>query len=262
MKNETEEILKSLDDKEPEKKPTNWELWSSLYFSEAVFVILDFVSAVTVAVVTGFWYYGAFVFLAGVVPLFLYTKQYTRPLASVSQRKTAFWGGIIAVSSVIVVAVFMAFINLASATLTLDSIALTEAGLVISMIIILAAHAFMMGRYFFIDEEISENQKTNRILARGFRGMQRLGVANKIAQAKRVEVQRKDEIEQDFDPRVIARILNAMRDIDGDGIPDVLDQIDNHTGKPFNRQPSYAQTVERVEQKGDNGNRPSPGQRH
>ncbi len=257
MKNETEEILKSLDDREPEKKPTNWELWSALYFSEAVFVILDGVSSVTVAVVTGFWYYGLFVFLAGVVPLFLYTKQYTRPLASVSQRRTAFWGGIVAVSSVIVVAVFMAFINLASQTLTLDSIALTEAGLVISMIIVLASHAFIMGRYFFVDEEISETQKTNRMLARGFRGMQRLGIANKIAQAKRSEVQRKDEIEQEFDPRVIAKIMNVLRDVDGDGIPDILDPIDNRTNKPLSLKQSYAQTTERIEEKGGNGSRPS-----
>lgn len=261
MKNETDEILEALNDKEPEKKPTNWQLWSALYFAEAVFVVLDLVSAVTVGYLTGYWYYGAFVFLAGVVPLFLYTNQYTRPLASTSQRKTAFVGGVIAVASVILVAVFMAFINLASKTMSLDAVAWTEAGLVISMIILLGVHAFVMGRYFFIDEEISENQKTNRILARGFRGMQRLGVANKIAQAKRAEVQRKVEIEQDFDPRVIARILNVMRDMDGDGIPDVLDPKDNRTGKPFNRQQSYAQSVEHVEEKGGNGNRPSSGQR-
>lgn len=248
MNNETDEILKSLDDKEPEKKPSNWELWSALYFAEAVFVILDLVSAVTVAYVTGFWYYGLFVFLAGVMPLFLYTKQFTRPLASATQRKTAFWGGIVAVSSVIVVAVFMAFINLASQTLTLDAIALTEAGLVVSMIILLATHALIMGRYFFTDEEISETQKTNRMLARGFRGMQRLGIANKIANAKRNEVKKKHEIEQDFDPRVIAKIMNALRDLDEDGIPDAMDPVDNRTGKPFNRnqQVSYAKDTERT----------------
>ena len=248
MNNETDEILKSLDDKEPEKKPSNWELWSALYFAEAVFVILDLVSAVTVAYVTGFWYYGLFVFLAGVMPLFLYTKQFTRPLASATQRKTAFWGGIVAVSSVIVVAVFMAFINLASQTLTLDAVALTEAGLVVSMIILLATPALIMGRYFFTDEEISETQKTNRMLARGFRGMQRLGIANKIANAKRNEVKKKHEIEQDFDPRVIAKIMNALRDLDEDGIPDAMDPVDNRTGKPFNRnqQVSYAKDTERA----------------
>ena len=245
--NDTDEILKSLDDKEPEKKPSNWELWSALYFAEAVFVILDLVSAVTVSYITGFWYYGLFVFLSGVIPLFLYTNQYTRPLASVSQRKTALWGGIVAVASVIVVAVFMAFINLASQTLTLDAVALTEAGLVVSMIIILSAHAFIMGRYFFVDEEISENQKTNRMLARGFRGMQRLGVANKIANAKRNEVAKRRQVEGDFDPRVIAKILNALRDLDEDGIPDAIDPIDNRTGKPFqrNQMVSMAQDVNR-----------------
>ena len=247
MNNDTDEILKSLDDKEPEKKPSNWELWSALYFAEAVFVILDLVSAATVGYVTGFWYYGLFVFLAGVVPLFLYTKQYTRPLASVTQRKTAFWGGIVAVSSVIIVAVFMAFINLASETLSLNVVSLTEAGLVVSMIILLATHAFIMGRYFFIDEEISETQKTNRMLARGFRGMQRLGVANKIANAKRNEVAKRRQVEGVFDPRVIEKIMNALRDLDEDGIPDAIDPVDNRTGKPFqrNQMVSMAQDVSR-----------------
>ena len=247
--NETNEILEALEDKEPENKPSNWELWSALYFAEAVFVILDLISAVTVGYVTGYWYYGALVFLAGVVPLFLYTKQYTRPLASTPQQKTALWGGVVAVSSVIVIAVFMAFINLASQTLSLNAVALTEAGLVVSMIVLLAAHAFIMGRYFFIDEEVKENQKTNRMIARGDRGIRRIGAAHKVAKAKRTEIQKRHTVEQDFDPRIIKKIMNALRDLDGDGIPDIIDPTDDRTGKPFNRNQSqvYAQNVERPE---------------
>ncbi len=33
MNNETDEILKSLDDKEPEKKPSNWECFSRWRYS-------------------------------------------------------------------------------------------------------------------------------------------------------------------------------------------------------------------------------------
>jgi membrane protein implicated in regulation of membrane protease activity len=248
MKDETTEILNALDDKEPKKKPSNWSLWSALYFAEAVFVILDAVSAVIVGTITGYWYYGLFVFLAGVVPLYLYTKQFTRPLASPDQRRTAMIGGVVAVASVIVIAVFMAVINLAADTFDKNSIQLTEAGLVASMVLILAAHAFIMGRYFFIDEEVKENQKTDRMIARGERGIRRIGVAQKVAEAKRQEVKRRGSVEKEYDPRVVAKILNLMRDLDEDGVPDIIDSVDNRTGKPFELRTggAMAQTAERV----------------
>lgn len=244
---ETTEILQALDDKEPEPKPSNWSLWAALYFAEAIFVILDAVSAVIVGTITGYWYYGLFVFLAGVVPLFLYTKQFTRPLASVRQRRISFVGGMVAVSSVIIIAVFMGGINIASTNLAGDTMLWMEAGLVVSLVIILAAHAFIEGLYFFTDEEIAEGQKTDRMVARGYRGIQRIGIARKVANAKRQEVQKRHDFERDFDPRVLKKILSVLRDLDDDGIPDVIDPVDNRTGKPFqrNQMASYAKDTER-----------------
>lgn len=253
---ETTEILQALDDKEPEPKPSNWALWAALYFAEAIFVILDAVSAWIVGTITGYWYYGLFVFLAGVVPLFLYTNQFTRPLASVRQRKISFIGGLVAVSSVIVIAVFMGGINIASTNLAGDTMLWMEAGLVISLVIILAVHAFIEGFYFFADEEIAEGQKTDRMIARGYRGIRRIGIARKVANAKRQEVQKRHDFERDFDPRVLMKILNVLRDLDEDGIPDMIDPTDNRTGKPFqrNQMTAYAQDTERQ-------NLPPSGQR-
>ena len=51
------------------------------------------------------------VFLAGVILVWLYTKTYTRPLASANQKKAALIGGIVAVLSVVVDAVFVADLN-------------------------------------------------------------------------------------------------------------------------------------------------------
>ena len=233
MSNDTEKILQALDDKEKEKKPTNWELWSALYFAELIFVLLDAGSALSVWWITGFWYYGLIVFFAGVVPLYLYTKQYTRPLASVDQKKTAFFGGIVAVSSVIIIAGFMAVVNMVAKTQSANIVQWTEAGLALSLVVLLAAHGFIMGRYFFIDEEIAEAQRTNRIIARGDRGVRRIGVARKVADAKKMEVEQRDAFERNFSPEVLRKILTMMQDLDGDGIPDVIDAMDNRTGKPF-----------------------------
>lgn len=245
MSNETDKILQALDDREPEKKPTNWELWSALYFAELIFVLLDAGSALGVWYITGYWYYGLIVFFAGVIPLWLYTKQYTRPLNSVTQRKTALLGGIVAISSVIVVAVFIAALNFIAKEG--QAILYTEAGLAVSLVLLLATHGFIMARYFFLDEEIIEGQRTNRIIARGDRDVRRIGVARKVADAKRTEVKKREDFERNFSPQVLDRILSIMRDQDEDGIPDYIDPVDNRTGKPFGKQPAYTQQADRPE---------------
>ena len=250
--NETEKILHALDDKEPEKKPSNWELWSALYFAEFIFVLLDAGSALSVWWITSYWYYGLIVFFAGVVPLWLYTKQYTRAQASIPQRKTAFAGGVIAVASVLVVAIFMAILNFVAKIYAGDAVMWTEAGLAVSLVLLLATHGFVMGRYFFIDEEITETQKTNRMIARGDQGIRRIGIANKVASAKKKEVALRDDFERKFSPEVLNKIMSLMQDLDGDGIPDFIDPTDDRTGKPFQKQgnqqmrPSYGSDTQQV----------------
>lgn len=252
---DTKDILDALDDKKPEKKPTNWELWSALYFAEAVFVVLDAGSALSVYLITGYWYYAVIVFLAGVVPLYLYTKQYTRPLASIEQRQTSFWGGVVAISSVIIVAVFMAVLNFYAQVNGESAVMWTEAGLAVSLVLVLASHGFIMAKYFFADEEIKEGQRTNRIIARGGHTVRRIQAARKVADSKRQEVNLKKDFQREYNPAVLAKILRMMEDLDEDGIPDVIDPVDDRTGKPFNSQqlqrpamPAMAQEVKQVKE--------------
>lgn len=233
--NDTDDILKALDDKEPEKKPTNWELWAALYFAEFIFVLLDAGSAFSVYWITGVWYYGLIVFFAGVIPLWLYTKTYTRPLVSKSQKKAALIGGSLAVGSVVVVAVFMAILNLAATAMDGDAVKWTEAGLGGSLVFILAVHGFINAYYFFTDEEIRETNKTDRMVARGDRMVKRIGVANRVASSTRREVAAKKKLSGIFSPEIVDKILEMMSDHDDDGIPDFMDAIDNRTGKPFVR---------------------------
>ncbi len=230
--NETDEILKALEDKTPSKKPTNWELWAALYFAEFIFVLLDAGSALGVGLVTGIWYYGVIVFFAGVIPLWLYTKTYTRPLASHSQKQAAMVGGFVAVFSVIVVAIFVAVLSFAAGQFSGNSIAWTEAGLGISLVVLLAVHGFINAFYFFTDEEVKEQNKTDRIIARGDRAVKRIGVANTVANAKKREVTARQKLEGAFSPEIVAKILSMMADDDGDGIPNFIDPVDNRKQRP------------------------------
>lgn len=225
--NETDEILKALDDKTPRKKPSNWSLYAALYFAELIFVLLDAGSAVSVGYITGYWYYGLIVFLAGVVPLWLYTKTYTRALASKSQKDVSMIGGIVAVSSVILMGAFVAALNFAADYLAGDSFMWIEVSLAISLVILLAVHGMINAYYFFADEEIVETNKTERIIARGNSQVRRIGAANEVASAKRREVTARQKLEHAFSPEVVAKIMSMMADDDGDGIPNFIDPVDN-----------------------------------
>lgn len=246
--NESEEILKALEDKTPVKKPTNWELWAALYFAEFIFVLLDAGSALGVGLVTGIWYYGVIVFFAGVIPLWLYTKTYTRPLASESQKKAAMVGGFVAVFSVIVVAIFVAVLNFAAAQFSGNALMWTEAGLGVSLVTLLAVHGFVNAYYFFTDEQVKEHNKTERIIARGDAQVKRIDVANKVANAKRREVTARQKLEAAFSPEIVSRILSMMADDDGDGIPNFIDPVDNRKQKPPQQQPmrQFAKDEEQI----------------
>ena len=86
--------------------------------------------------------------------------------------------------------------------------------------------------YYYNDEEIRENQKTAQMIARGNQSIKRIMAAQKVANAKRVEVKARHEVEKDFSPEVLAKIL-AQFDKDGDGIPDFLDPVDNRKVRTF-----------------------------
>ena len=224
-----DKILSALDDPTPIKKPSNWALSASLWFAEAIFVILDAGSAVGVAMITGQIYYGVIVFLAGVVPLFLYTKYYTRPLASAPQKKVALIGGAISISSVILVACFIAALNMAQGMFG-DVVYLTEMGLGISLVLILGVHGFLNAYHFFADEETRENSRSDRMQARAFRRVDRIKTANIVANAARTEATRQTELEGKFSTAVIAKILAKLaEDADGDGVPDIME---NHGAIP------------------------------
>jgi hypothetical protein len=225
--NDTDEILKSLEDKTPRKKPSNWQLYAALYFAEFIFVLLDAGSAFSVGYITGYWYYGVIVFLAGVVPLWLYTKTYTRALASKEQKSVALVGGVIAVSSVIIMGGFVAVLNFAADYLPGKSFAWIEGGLAVILVILLAVHGLINAFYFFFDEEIVETNKTERIIARGHTQVRRIGVANEVANAKRRETTARKALEQSFSPEIVNKIMSMMADDDGDGIPNFIDPVDN-----------------------------------
>lgn len=236
---DAEDILKALDDERPVKKPRN-QVWLAILFADLIFFLLDLGSGLGVAYLTGVPFYGIVVFAAGFVPLLLHQKLYVRAYASEDQKRWAMIGGFIAVGSVLIVAIFIAIIRFAVRDET--ALGWMEAALATALVSISFVHAMIAVYYFHIDEGISENQKTNRMLARGDRSVTRIKAAQQVAQAKRREVLHRRRLEDMFTPAVVAKILAAFDDDDGDGIPNILDRRDNRVflkdtdGHPNSRQ--------------------------
>ena len=233
MKNETDEILLALEDKEPEKKPKKGAHKIALFFADMIFFFLDVGSGLGVYWLTDIWYYGVIVFLAGFVPLMLHQKLYTQPYASKDQKNAAMVGGILAVGSVLIVAIFIAIVNFVAKAASGNAILWMEGGLAASLVLLAFAHAIITAYYFYIDEETAEEQNTSRIIARGERGVTRIRAAGKVARAKRSEVAERHTLEGQFSPEVISKIVQMLKDDDGDGIPNFLDPVDNRKRQAF-----------------------------
>lgn len=182
---ETDDILKALDDPEPVKKPSKIAPKIALYFADFIFLVLDIGSGLGVYWLTGIWYYGAVVFLAGFVPLMLHQKLYTHPYASKDQKNAALLGGVISVGSVLAVAIFIAIVNFAARAASAKEVLWMEIGLAVSLVLIAFTHAIITAYYFYIDEETNETQKTNRIVARGNRKVDRIKAAQMVVNSGR-----------------------------------------------------------------------------
>jgi hypothetical protein len=224
---EIDEILEAIEDKRPEKKPSN-HIWLAILFSDLVFFALDFGSGLGVYWLTKVWYYGLVVFLAGIVPLILHQKLYTRPYASPEQKTASMVGIVLSILSVLVVAVLLAAVRF----MVTESMWIIEAALAVSLVALAFSHACITFYYYYKDEEIREEQKTTQMIARGARNIRRIETAHKVANAKRAEVAKKHEFEGKFSPEVLAKILQQI-DSDGDGIPDFLDPVDNRKVRTF-----------------------------
>jgi hypothetical protein len=153
------------------------------------------------------------------------------------------------------VAVFVAVLNFAAKELSGNSLAWTEAGLGISLVILLAVHGFINAYYFFTDEQVKEHNKTQRMISRGDAQVKRIGVALEVANAKKREVSARQKLEAAFSPEIVARIMSMMADDDGDGIPNFIDPVDNRKPQnqgqrpqqqPANNQRQFAETVDSV----------------
>jgi uncharacterized membrane protein len=164
-----------------ESTPSNVALWVVLLFANGVFLLIDAVTGYAVYQGIGVWEYGVLAFLAGCVPLWIAEGAFVRAYASKWQKiiagSSAALSIIEIVSSAGISAVLLTSVDTQDTTAFQFSLAAVIIGCVILQAILALA-------YFYIDEEIRENQK----LKQGLAGIERTSRrADKVLQGLDME---------------------------------------------------------------------------
>lgn len=213
------------------KKPANAALWFAYAFFNIVILIFDVVAAATVYAITKNEGYAVITFLAGFVPLMLHEFLYLRAYASQWQRGIAVLGAACAFLTVVVVALLSAIVNLVMAGGAEINIEVSR--LVILVIVVGAAllHVVLTAVYFYIDEGIRAGHieaETTAYYDSRLKNINRAETLIEAAEAARHSKARIIEQHGGADGKAaLDYILNLLNDDDGDGIPNIIDPVDN-----------------------------------
>lgn len=145
-----------------EAKPSNIALWLVLLFANLVFLLLDAVTGWTVYGFTSVWQYGVMAFLAGCVPFWLAEAAFVRAYASTAQKWLAGVSAFLAIVEIMASASISAIILISYDILHLQTYQIVLVAVIIGFVI---AQAILALGYFYVDEEIRENQKLKQGLA-------------------------------------------------------------------------------------------------
>lgn len=208
------------------KSPTNWALWGALIFANFVFFVLDVISGYTVYLITKWWGYGLLTVLAGFVPLVLHEAAFVRAYASNHQKVIATIGAMLSILSVIGIGIAAAIINVMGFGI---QVVAAEISTVVGLVIISALHAFLCIAYFYTDVGIQTKQRTEQAIARGIEKSRMISASGQVLKTAQAALVFKNSIEKQYGPQgteaMQVILANLLQDRNGDGIPDVLQQV-------------------------------------
>lgn len=209
--------------RKPKGAPSNAALWVALIFANIIFLVLDAISGVTVYLFTDWWLYGFLTVLAGFVPLLIHEADFVRPFASGMQRAISVIGAVLAVLSVIVIGVCAAIVNVMQIGV---SVQIAEVSTIIALVIIAAFHAILFAIYFYVDETIRAEQRTEQMIANGLRKSKAIISAGRVLHTANAALDSKKVLESQYGPQGAEALEYLVKmlteDKNHDGIPDIL----------------------------------------
>ena len=216
-----DDLLEAVKAPTRKKSPSNGSLYAAIIAADIIFGILDIGSGLTVYWITGIWFYGLLVFLAGFAPLLLNQKLFTRAFASQQQKNIAIGGGVLAVFSILAIGLLAAIANV-------NGVASSTAELTVIIFIVLLAfiHALLLVWYFYIDEGINADQTVAQTLARAIRQAEMIEAGDHVLDVTSKSVAKREQIGNKHGSNAaLAELLRQMGwDENQNGIPDWMEK--------------------------------------
>jgi hypothetical protein len=161
------------------------------------------------------------VFLAGIAPLLLNQKLFTRAFASAEQKKIAMGGALLAVFSILGIGLLAAVANVMGVK---GSTA--ELTVVIGVVLLAFSHALLLVWYFYIDEGIQAEQTVEQTLARAIRQAMMIEAGDHVLSVTKKSVDKRGEVaNRHGSGAALAELLRQMGwDENQNGIPDFLEK--------------------------------------
>ena len=217
-----DELLEAVKAPSRKKSPSNNALYLSIVAADIIFGVLDIGSGLTVYWTTHIWFYGVLVFLAGIAPLLLNQKLFTRAYASEQQKKIAIAGAALAVFSILTIGILAAFANVMGVTALA-----AELTVVVSIVVLAFLHAMLLVAYFYVDEGIQADQTLEQTLARAIRQAQMIEAGDHVLAVTKKAVDKRGEVASRHGSKAaLAELLRQMGwDENQNGIPDFLERL-------------------------------------
>jgi hypothetical protein len=204
-KDEMSELESLVNDAKPEEAPDESALKTSTIAYQAAIVIIDGLTAATIAMIS-YWYYGVIWFLAGAISFFLHHKNWDAPLNNEKQIKNSQTGMIVAVASMVVMA-----LAAASVWVLKYQSPYIEAGIVLPVIGLFFWNALQVALYRFESDKFVMNRAIARAKANAHKHITIAKAAGEVVAANRTAIEEKNrQYQRHGDRGAVDRAMEKM----------------------------------------------------
>lgn len=205
---EITELEKLVSEGEPEPPPNNAPLELSKWAYHIAVIVIDAVTAYTLGVIT-VWYYGVIWFLGNAVVFFFHHNNWERAENNNKQERLSLAGMIVAVFSMLIVAVAVGGVYLYGSHVFWMQFAL-EAFAVVAFF----AHAVMFAVYRFIDDAWIINRQIAKAKANANKKVQFIEAAGTVIDANKKVLAKKGDLSKKHGGQVVERAVAKVTKTD------------------------------------------------
>lgn len=213
MNNRVNELESLVKEETYTKTPSNFGLVIAFIGYNLIALVIDIVSAILVGTVTKFWLYGLLVMSAGALPLIVHEVLWMRAYATHDQRRLAIFGIVLAVISVVVMAIAAGVAYSMNLANTIAPVWM-DVGIIVFLISCASAHGLIFAWYYFTDEEFIANSATARAISRSNRKIAKVQAARRILEHAQVYGDHRRDLISDFEGNQDA-VDEALRQVSG-----------------------------------------------